>query len=125
MTSTRSSPFKTLKADQYMSDPWQRLIVKIQNTQKEQFDRTHRAKDLQVLKVTMNKYSSFPTNKGQVLLTWLTGTVTESLGLWPLIHNPRPQHGIVYRRNRDHLKPICYEWYVISRPFSKKGGKEA
>ena len=45
MTSTRSSPFKTLKTDQHMTDSWQRLI-EIQNTQKEQFDRAHRAKDL-------------------------------------------------------------------------------
>ena len=33
-----------------------------------------------------------------------------NLGLWSLIHDPRPQwQSRVYRRNRAHLKPICYD----------------
>ena len=63
MTSTRSSHFKTLKTDQHMSDLADSMKY-----------RTHRGNSLtEHIEQTiyecskwMNKYSSFPTNKGQV-----------------------------------------------------------
>ena len=50
----------------------------------------------------------FPNKQGTGPPTWLTGTVTEILdcGHSYMIQGP---NGRVYRRNRAHLKPICYD----------------
>ena len=50
----------------------------------------------------------FPNKQGTGSLTWMTGTVTEILdcGCSYMIQGP---NGRVYRRNRAHLKPICYD----------------
>ena len=60
-----------------MRQIWRRLI-EIQNTQKEQFDRSHRAKDLQVLKIN-EQVCFFPSKQGTGHPTWLTGTVSQIL----------------------------------------------
>ena len=67
----------------------------------------YRAKDLWVLKVN-EQVQFFPNKQGTGPLTWLTGTVTEILdcGCSYMIQGP---NGRVYRRNRAHLKPICYD----------------
>ena len=82
-------------------------LIEMQNTQKEQFDRAHRAKDLWVLKVN-EQVQFFPNKQGTGMPTWLTGTVTEifDCGHSYMIQGP---NGRVYRRNRAHLKPICYD----------------
>ena len=75
-------------------------LIEIQDTQKQQFDRSHRAKDLPVLKI--NKQVCFiPNKQGMGHLTLLTGTVSQILdcGHSYIITGP---NGRVYRRNRDH-----------------------
>ena len=121
MPSTRSSPFKTPKWIN-IHQIHQRLI-EIQNTQKEQFDRAHRAKDLWVLKVN-KQVQFFPNQKGTGPSTWLTGTVTEILdcGHSYMIQGPNSR---VYRKNRAHLKPICYNGTSFQDNPVKKRGKEA
>ena len=66
-----------------------------------------RAKVLRVLKVN-EQVQFFPSKQGMGPLTWWTGTVTEILdcGHSYMIQGP---NGRVYRRNRAHLKPICYD----------------
>ena len=100
---------------------WQRLI-EIQNTQKEQFNRAHRAKDLQVLKVN-EQVQFFPNKQGTGPLTWLTGTVTEILDC---VHSYMIQGpiGRVYWRNRAHLKPICYDSTSFQDHLVKKEDKK-
>ena len=97
-------------------------LIKIQNTQKEQFDRAHRAKDLWVLKVN-KQVQFFPNKQGTGSLTWLTGTVTEILdcGHLYIIQGP---NGRVYRRNRAHLKPICYNGTSFQDHPAKKEEKK-
>ena len=60
-----------------------------------------------MLKVN-EKVRFFPNKQGTGQLTWLTGTVNEILdcGHSYTIKGP---NGRVYRRNRAHLKPICYD----------------
>ena len=85
----------------------QQRLIKIQNTKKEQFNRAHRAKDLWVLKVN-EQVQFLPSKQGKGPLTWLMGTVTDILdcGCSYMIQGPKSK---VYRRNRAHLKPICYD----------------
>ena len=100
---------------------WQRL-VEVQNTQKEQFNRAHRAKDLWVLRV--NEQVQFFPNKQQTgPPTWLTGTVTKILdsGRSYMIQGP---NGRAHRRNRAHLKPICYDGMSFQDHPVKKEGKK-
>ena len=82
-------------------------LIEIQQNQKENFDRSHRAKDLQKLKVS-EKVRFFLNKQGTGQLTWLTGTVSEicDCGRSYTIIGPNRR---VYRRNRAHLKPICYD----------------
>ena len=70
-----------------------------------------------------NKYSSSQTNKGQGLLPWMTGPVTEILdcGHSYLIQAP---NGRVYRRNRAHLKPICYDGTSFQDHSAKQEKKQ-
>ena len=100
---------------------WQRL-VEIPNIQKEQFDRAHRAKDLWVLKVN-KPVQFFPNKQGTGPLIWLTGTVTKILdcGHSYMIQSP---NGRVYRRNRAHLKPICFNGMSFQDHPVKKEGKK-
>ena len=56
---------------------WQKLI-QLQEKQKENFDKAHRAKDLCVLKVK-EQVQLFPNKQGTGPLHWTTGTVTEIL----------------------------------------------
>ena len=80
-TGTRHSPYKTSKTESIMRWIPQRLI-EIQNSQKEQLDRSHRAKDLPVLKVN-EKVRFFPNKQGTgAQTTWFTGTVSQNTGLW-------------------------------------------
>ena len=60
-----------------MRQIWQRLI-EIQDAQKQQFNRAHRAKDLRVLKINKQVHF-FPNKQGTGGLNWLTGTVSETL----------------------------------------------
>ena len=85
---------------------WQRLI-QLQEKQKENFDKAHRAKDLRVLKVK-EQVQFFPNKQGAGPIKWITGTVTEILecGLLYMVQAPNSR---VYRRNRAHLKPICHD----------------
>ena len=50
----------------------------------------------------------FLNNQGTGWLTWLTGTVSEIHGCGCSYTIVGP-NGRVYRRNRAHLKPICYD----------------
>ena len=85
----------------------QQRLIEIQDAQKQQFDRSHRAKDLWVLKIN-EQVCFFPNKQGTGHLTWLTGTVSQILdcGHSYMITGPNSR---VYRRNRAHLKPICYD----------------
>ena len=82
-------------------------LVELQEKQKEQFDRAHRAKDLHPLKVR-EQVQFFHNKQGTGRIKWMTGTVTEILecGCSYMIQVP---NGRVYRRNRAHLKPICHD----------------
>ena len=53
-------------------------LVKLQEKQKEQFDRAHRAKDLCPLKVR-EQVQFFHNKQGTGPIKWMTGTVTETL----------------------------------------------
>ena len=110
-----SRPSKCKKIHQI----WHRLI-EIQNTQKEQFDRVHRAKDLWVLNVN-ERVQFFPNIQGMGPLTWLTGTVTKILDCGNSYMIP---NGRVYRRNRAHLKPISYNGMSFQDHLVEKEGKK-
>ena len=65
----------------------------------------------------------FPNKQRMGPPTWLTGTVTEILdcGCSYMIQGP---NGRVYRRNRAHLKPICYDGMSFQdHPVKKEGNK--
>ena len=55
-----------------------RRLLEIQQTQKEHFDRAHRAKDERILKVR-EQVRFFPQKQFGAKLKWLTGTVIEIL----------------------------------------------
>ena len=55
-----------------------RQLLEIQNTQKEHFDRAHRARDERTLKVS-EQVCFFPQKQHGAKLKWLTGTVREIL----------------------------------------------
>ena len=85
---------------------WQRL-VELQEKQKEQFNKAHRAKDLHPLKVK-EQVQFFQNKQATGPIKWTTGTVVEILkcGQSYMIQGP---NGRVYRRNQAHLKPICHD----------------
>ena len=100
----------------------QQRLTEIQNTQKEQFDRGHVAKDLTVLKVNE-----------QVVLSQQTRDRSPNMvdrnrnwnpGLWLLIHDTRPQQQSLLEK-QSSLEAHLLWWYVISRPSSEKSGKPA
>ena len=53
-------------------------LVELQEKQKEQFNRAHRAKDLHPLKVK-EQVQFFHNKQGTGPIKWMTGTVTETL----------------------------------------------
>ena len=79
-------------------------LIKLQEKQKEHFDKAHRAKDLCVLKVK-EQVQFFHNKQGTGPIKWTTGTVTEILecGQSYMIQG---LNGRVYRRNRAHLKSM-------------------
>ena len=100
---------------------WQRL-TQLQEGQKENFDKAHRAKDLLVLKVK-EKVQFFPNKQGTGPLQWITGTVTEILECGHLYMVQAP-NSRVYRRNRAHLKPICHDGSSFQDHLAKKEKKQ-
>ena len=97
-------------------------LVELQEKQKEQFDRAHRAKDLHPLKVK-EQVQFFHHKQGTGPIKWMTGTVTEILecGQSYMIQAP---NGRVYRRNRAHLKPICHDGSSFQDHPVTKGKKQ-
>ena len=85
----------------------QQKLIQLQEKQKENFDKAHRAKDLRILKVK-EQVQFFPNKQGTGPIKWITGTVTEILecGCSYMVQAP---NGRVYKRNRAHLKPICHD----------------
>ena len=92
-----------------------RRLLEIQQTQKEHFDRAHRAKDMRILKVS-EKVWFFPQKQHGTKVKWLTGTVTER-GRSYIIEGP---NGRKYRRNRAHLKPLCHDGSSFQDPPKAK-----
>ena len=97
-------------------------LIEIQNSQKEQFNRSHRAKDLRVLKVN-EQVRFFPNKQGTGQTNWLTGSVSKILdcGHSYTITGPNSR---VYRRNRAHLKPICYDGLTFQACTTTKEDKQ-
>ena len=112
-----SRPFKRVNIHQIR----QRLI-ELQEKQKENFNKAHRAKDLHVLKVK-EQVQFFHNKQGTDPIKWTTGTVTEILecGQSYIIQGPNSR---VYRRNRAHLKPICHDSSSFQDHLVKKGKKQ-
>ena len=97
-------------------------LVELQEKQKEQFNRAHRARDLHPLKVK-EQVQFFQNKQATGPIKWTTGTVTEILecGRSYTIQGP---NGRVYRRNRAHLKPICHDGTSFQDHRVKKGEKQ-
>ena len=93
-------------------------LLEIQQTQKEHFNRAHRAKDERVLKVK-EQVRFFPQKQFGTKLKWLTGTVIEILeqGCSYIIEGPNSKK---YRRNRAHLKPLCHDGMSFQDPPKAK-----
>ena len=100
---------------------WQKLI-QIQDKQKENFDKAHRTKDLHILKIK-EQVQFFPSNQGTGPLKWMTGTVTKILDCRCSYMIQAP-NGKVYRQNRAHLKPICYDGSSFQDHLVKKEMKQ-
>ena len=100
----------------------QQKLIHLQEKQKENFDKAHRAKDLHVLKVK-EKVQFFLSKQGTGPLQWITDTVTEILecGCWYMVQAPNSR---VYRRNRTHLKPICHDGSSFQDHSVKKEKKQ-
>ena len=100
----------------------QQKLIQLQEKQKENFDKAHRAKDLCVLKVK-EKVQFFLNKQGTGPLQWVTSTVTEifECGHSYMVQAP---NGRVYRRNRAHLKPICHDGSSFQDHSVKKEKKQ-
>ena len=71
----------------------------------------------------MSKYVSSPTQQGMGGFNWLTGTVSEILNCGHS-YMITGSNGRVYRRNRAHLKPICYNGSSFQNcTYSREGQK--
>ena len=97
-------------------------LIELQVKQKQNFDKTHRAKDLHILKVK-EQVQFFHNKQGTGPIKWTTGTVTEifECGQSYMVQGPS---GRVYRRNRAHLKPICHDSTSFQGHLVKKGKKQ-
>ena len=97
-------------------------LIELQEKQKENLDKAHRAKDLCILKVK-EQVQFFHNKQGTGPIKWTTGTVTEILecGQSYMVQGP---NGRVYRRNRAHLKPICHDGTSFQDYLVKKGKKQ-
>ena len=97
-------------------------LVELQEKQKEQFNRAHRARDLHPLKVR-EQVQFFHNKQGTSPIKWMTGTITETLkcGSSYMIQAPNSR---VYRRNRAHLKPICHDGSSFQDHLVKKVKKQ-
>ena len=93
-------------------------LTELQEKQKENFDKAHRAKDLCILKIK-EQVQFFHNKQGTGPVKWTTGTVTKILecGQSYMIKGP---NGRVYRRNRAHLKPICHDGTSFQDHLVKK-----
>ena len=91
-----------------------RQLLEIQQTQKEHFNRAHRAKDERVLKVREQVWF-FPQKQHGAKLKWLTGTVVEILE-WGRSYIVEGPNGKKYRRNWAHLKPLCHDGTSFQDP---------
>ena len=95
-----------------------RRLLEIQQTQKEHFDRAHRAKDVRILKKS-EKVWFFLQKQHGAKLKWLTGTVIEILE-WGCTYMIEGLNGKKYRRNRAHLKPLCRDRSSFQDPPKAK-----
>ena len=98
-------------------------LIEIQNSQKEQFNRSHRAKDLWVLKVN-EKVSFVPNKQGTAWTTWLAGTMSQILDCGHS-YTIKGSNGRVYRRNRVHFKTHLLWRHHIPRSYNRKRGQAA
>ena len=97
-------------------------LIELQEKQKENFNKAHRAKDLCILKVK-EQVQFFHNKQGTGPVKWTTGTVTNILecGQSYMIQG---RNGRVYRRNRAHLKPICHDSPSFQDHPVRKGKKQ-
>ena len=72
----------------------------------------------------MNKYSSFPSNKGQVPPDMVDRNCNWNLGLWLLIHDTRPQQQSLQEK-QSSLEAHLLWWHLISRPSRWKRRKSS
>ena len=95
--------------------------LSLQEKQKEQFDRAHRAKDLHPLKLK-EQVQFFQNKPATGPIKWTTGPVAEILecGRSYMIWGP---NGRVYRRNWAHLKPLCHDSTSFQDHPVKEGEK--
>ena len=94
-------------------------LIKLQERQKEQFDRAHRAKDLRPLKLK-EEVQFFQNKPAMGPIKWMTRTVAEicECGRSYMIQGP---NGRMYRRNWAHVKPLCHDGSSFPNQPVKKG----
>ena len=98
-------------------------LIELQDKQKEQFDRAHRARDLCPLKIR-EQVQFFHNKQGTGPIKWMTGTVTENTRMWMLLHDPGPQW---QRLQKEQSSPEAHmsQRHLLSRPSSEERGKTA
>ena len=85
-------------------------LVELQEKQKEQFNRAHRAKDLCPLKVK-EQVQFFQNKQATGPIKWVTGTVVEILRMWTILHNPGPQWQSLQKESE-----LIWSPYVTTAP---------
>ena len=98
-------------------------LVELQEKQKEQFNRAHRARDLHPLKVK-ERVQFFQNKPATGPIKWTTGTVTENIRMWTILHNPRPQRQSLQKESSS-FKANLSQQHLLSRPSSEERGKTA
>ena len=93
-------------------------LVELQEKQKEHFNKTHRAKDLRVFKVK-EQVQFFHNKQGTGPIKWMTGTVTEILEMWMILHDPRPQQQSL-QKEQSSFEAHMSQRLLLSRPPSEK-----
>ena len=117
-----------LKEQSFQDHPKMSIYIRLgrdselQEKQKENFNKAHRAKDLCILKVK-EQVQFFHNKQGTGPIKWTTGTFTEILECRQSYMIQAP-NGRVYRRNRAHLKPICHDGSSFQDHPVKKGEKQ-